>query len=106
MNQPSLEKFENDVQPGGIIIIDTTLIKIPVKRDDVAVVAHPFSDIADKELGTTRVTNTLIIGAVIKATGILSKESIFDALHTHIKKEKLIPLNNKAIEMGMSLIKD
>lgn len=106
MNQPSLDKFENDVLPGGIIIIDTTLIKNSVKRKDVIVVAHPFSNIADKELGTTRVTNTLIIGAVIKATGILSKECIFDALPTHIKKEKLIPLNKKAIEMGMNLIDD
>ncbi len=103
MNQPSLEKFEKDVVPGGLIIIDTTLIKKDVSRKDVEVLAIPFSDIADKELKNTKVTNSLIIGALIGKTGMLDKTSLFDAFKTHITRENLIEINKKALEKGLTL---
>ncbi len=103
MNQPSLDKFEKDVIPGGLIVINTTLVKNGVKRKDVDVLAKPFTDIADKELGTVRVQNALILGALMKFTGMLNKQAILDALPSQIKKEQLIPLNEKAIEFGYNL---
>lgn len=103
MNQPSLEKFEKDVATGGLIIIDTTLVKKGVSRKDVEVLAKPFSDIADKELKSTKVTNSLIIGALIGKTGMLDKTSLFDAFKIHITKENLIDINKKALEKGLTL---
>ncbi|KQC13954.1 MAG: 2-ketoisovalerate ferredoxin oxidoreductase [Desulfuromonas sp. SDB] len=103
MNQPSLDRFEKDVIPGGLIVINETLVTSGVTRDDVDVLAHPFSDIADKQLGTVKVQNSLILGALIKHTNMLDQQAIFDALPAHIKKIDLIPLNKKAIELGFSL---
>ncbi|MBN2363101.1 2-oxoacid:acceptor oxidoreductase family protein [candidate division WOR-3 bacterium] len=103
MNQPSLEKFEKDVAPGGLIIIDTTLVKKGVSRKDVQVLAKPFSEIADKELKNTKVTNSLILGALIGLTGLIDKTAVFDAFKTHISRENLIEINKSALEKGMNL---
>ncbi|MBN1150799.1 2-oxoacid:acceptor oxidoreductase family protein [candidate division WOR-3 bacterium] len=105
MNQPSLERFEKEVSDQGLIIIDTTLVKKGVSRKDVQVFAQPFADIADKELKNTKVTNTLILGALIGLTGMIDKKAIFDAFKKHITRENLIEVNKKAIDKGISLVK-
>ena len=47
MNLPSLDKFENDVVPGGIIIVDSSIIKKKVERTDVKTIYIPASNIAE-----------------------------------------------------------
>jgi 2-oxoisovalerate ferredoxin oxidoreductase beta subunit len=103
MNQPSLEKFESEVVPGGLIIYDTAMVSQPPKRSDVKAIGIPASTIAD-ELGNTRGANMVILGAYIGITAILPKEAIFAAMPALIKRQNLIPLNKLAVEKGMEFI--
>lgn len=105
MNLPSLDKFEGDVVPGGLIIYDSSLINRAPNRDDVEVVAIPATQLADT-LGNTRVANMIVLGAYIEKTGVLTKETVFEALPNFLKKKTLVPLNKMAIEKGMEFVKN
>lgn len=103
-NRPSLEKFENEVKPGGIIIYDSSLIDIKPNRDDVTAIALPSTKLAD-ELGNTRIANMVTVGALMEMTGLLDKEAVFKAMPVFITRERLIPLNQQAVEKGMEFIR-
>ncbi|NLL94515.1 MAG: 2-oxoacid:ferredoxin oxidoreductase subunit gamma, partial [Thermoplasmatales archaeon] len=68
MNLPSLEKFEKDVVPGGLIIVDSSLIDKKVARDDVRVVYLPASKLAE-ENGLRGAANMVIVGRLFKEIG-------------------------------------
>lgn len=103
MNRPSLEKFEATVKPGGVIFYDNSLIDIEPSRKDVEVIAVPATKIAD-EIGSTKVANMVMLGAYIGYTGILTKESVFDALDITVKRKELNELNRMAIEAGIKYV--
>ena len=105
MNLPSLERFENEVVPGGLIIYDTAMVPRAPKRTDVKTLGIPASTIAD-ELGNTRGANMVILGAYIGITSILPKEAIFAAMPSLIKRNNLIPLNEQAVEKGMEFVRN
>ncbi len=103
LNAPSLEKFEPDIVEGGLLIYNTSLIDIKPKRKDIEIVAIPASKIAD-ELGSTKATNMVLIGAYVAKTGLLTEEAIDSVLKTTLKHKELIELNEKAIKAGMDFI--
>lgn len=99
MNRPSLEKFEKDVQPGGLIIYDSSLIDIKPSRKDVEVLDIPATKMADK-LGNTRVANMVVLGALVGYTNCLNKATILETLNDIIRRRRLVAVNQKAIEEG------
>lgn len=99
LNRPSLEKFEDDVPAGGLIIYDTSLIDIKVKRDDVEVIELPATKMAD-DLGNTRTANMITLAAYSAYSGLFSKDTLYETLNTAIKHKKLIDINKKAIDIG------
>lgn len=101
MNLPSLDKFENDVVPGGMIFVDSSLIERKVKRDDVKVFYIPATRLAN-EIGAPTLANMIITGKLIKETGAVSYENLDDALHKVVsaKHQNLFDLNKKAIDCG------
>lgn len=105
MNKPSLDKFESQVEKGGTIIINESLISQKVKRSDVKVFRVPANEIAN-ELGNLRVANMVALGAYVAAKKIVKKETIFRALEETLgkKSEKIVELNKKAIERGEQII--
>lgn len=106
MNRPSLEKFEATLQPGGLLFYNSSLIDIQPQRTDIKVFAIPANDLAT-ELGNSRVANMVVMGAIIKKTGIINIDTAMDVLKAKVltgKKEKLIPINRAALEKGMELV--
>lgn len=101
MNLPSLDKFENDVVPGGTIFVDSSLIERKVKRDDVKVFYIPATRLAS-EIGAPTLANMIITGKLIKETGAVSYDNLDDALHKVVsaKHQNLFELNKKAIDCG------
>lgn len=99
MNRPSLEKFEKDVRPGGLIIYDSSLIDIKPTRTDVQVLPIPATKIAD-ELGNTRIANMVILGAFVGYTRSLNKETVIETLNYIISRKRLIEINRQAVEKG------
>jgi len=104
MNLPSLDKFENDVRPDGVIFVNSSLITRKVQRDDVQAVYVPATELAD-ELGETKVANMVMLGAYIGYTGLLSLESVLAAARTVIKRKEFMELNEKALKKGMEFAK-
>ena len=101
MNLPSLDKFENDVVPGGVIFVDSSLIERKVKRDDVKVFYIPATRLAS-DIGAPTLANMIITGKLIKETGAVSYDNLDDALHKVVsaKHQNLFDLNKKAIDCG------
>lgn len=104
MNRPSLEKFEADIVPGGIIFYNSSLIEIKPSRSDLESVEVPATGIAD-ELGNVRVANMVMVGAYIGYTGLLSKDDLIKALPLSIRHKNLIALNEEAVSRGFDYVK-
>ena len=100
MNRPSLEKFAPTVQSGGTIFINSSIISIDAGRDDVDVIKVPIIEIA-KELGNVKAANIVALAAFVSRSQVVD----FEMLRKSVKdkfasREKLIPLNMKALEEG------
>ncbi|MDD3965463.1 MAG: 2-oxoacid:acceptor oxidoreductase family protein [Candidatus Neomarinimicrobiota bacterium] len=104
MNKPSLKRFENDVQPGGLILYDSGLIDTAPERKDVQVMGINATEEADA-LGSTKAANMIMLGAYVKLRGYLSKDYILKALPLIIKNKAFTELNEKAFKRGMELAK-
>ncbi len=100
MNRPSLEKFENEVVSGGLIIYDSSLIDRAPTRDDVEIVAIPATAIAD-EIGSSKVANIVALGAYIGVTRLLARDRVVAVIEEITKKKELVELNVKAIDAGI-----
>lgn len=106
MNEVSLHKFENEVIPGGMIMIESSIVKNKTtSRKDVNVCYIPATDLAT-ELGNMKVLNTVMLGAFAKVTNDFTKEEAFETLKEKLHgKEKLFILNEKAINIGFEKVK-
>jgi len=105
MNRPSLDKFENDVISGGLIMYDDSLIDRKPVRDDVDIIPIPATKLAD-ELGNTKAANMIIVGALIALKGFMSQQIVLDSLVNVLKRKNLVELNQKAILRGAKYIND
>jgi 2-oxoglutarate ferredoxin oxidoreductase subunit gamma len=101
MNRPSLEKFEAKMQPGGNLLINKTLIEIPHTRTDIRPTYLEITGLAG-ELGNPRLANIVALGGLIGTVGLVSRDSVIDALKKELsgKKAALLDLNLKALDAG------
>jgi 2-oxoglutarate ferredoxin oxidoreductase subunit gamma len=103
MNQPSLEKFGPKVVPGGLIIIDSTLVPTTVDRDDCRVFYVEATRLAD-DAGTRRAANIVMLGVLVGYAGIISKEMALKVVEeTFARKPKFIPINLAAFQAGFDI---
>jgi 2-oxoglutarate ferredoxin oxidoreductase subunit gamma len=100
MNRPSLEKFAQHVKKGGIILINSSLIAIRSQRDDIDELVIPAVDIA-QELGSPKAANIVALAAFVSRSGIVGFERLRECVRSEFaNKEKLIPLNMRAMDRG------
>ncbi len=101
MNRPSLDKFVNDVEPGGVILLDSSLIDVKVERDDVKTYYVPASTLAE-ENGLKGLANIILVGKLFKEVGFCTEETLDKALQKCIpaRKAAMLDFNRKAIEIG------
>ena len=101
MNLPSLEKYLPETEKNGYIIFDSSLITPQGTRDDVITVGIPATKLASDN-GLDGLANMIILGKVIKETGIFTLERIESSLSQMVpaKKAELLKNNLKAIELG------
>jgi 2-oxoglutarate ferredoxin oxidoreductase subunit gamma len=105
LNQPSVDKFEDKIKPGGNIFYDSSNILTPPTRKDINIFAVPVSEEAVK-LNNTKVMNMVMLGSFVKITKVVKVETIWKALEQVLPERyhKLIPINKQAFEIGMSLV--
>jgi 2-oxoglutarate ferredoxin oxidoreductase subunit gamma len=104
LNQPSLDKFEKAVKPGGLLLYDSTNIIIQPTRTNIQVVPISASDEALK-MKNTKIMNMIVLGAFVERTRVVEIESIMYALKEVLPERyhHLLPLNEQALRRGMEL---
>ncbi len=103
MNQPSLVRFQNHVQSGGLLFINSSLIATEITRGDIDIVSVPANSIAER-LGNPQSANMVMLGALIKKSKLVSLHSIIEGLGNTLKnKRKLITINKEALTTGYDL---
>ncbi|MCD7727731.1 MAG: 2-oxoacid:acceptor oxidoreductase family protein [Ruminococcus sp.] len=102
MNEPSFDKFINNVKAGGIVIVDSSMIDKKSDREDIRAFYVPASELADKN-GMTGMANIILLGKFIKETGIVSVDTLRAAFEKAIppKKKNLVDVNMNAVKLGM-----
>ena len=104
MNEPSLRKFDKSVRPGGWVIYNGDEFPVDFAREDLHVLAVPFTRLAD-ELGDKRASNMVMLGAMLEIAGVLPATSIVSALRRLIKNPRWIELDERAVARGRELYK-
>ncbi len=101
LNLPSLHKFEQDLLPGGLLLINSSLIEERGSRGDVQPVPVPVNEIAT-ELGSAKVANMVMIGAYLELSGLFALTAVEEALQKVFgpAKASLLPLNSAALARG------
>ena len=102
MNLPSLLKFEDKVKPGGVLVVNRSLIDRKVDRDDIQVVYCDANRIAE-EVGNPKGANVAILGAMLEKAPVTSVETMMEAIRIELgeKKARFLEGNKKALIAGM-----
>jgi len=100
MNLPSLFKFEPMLKPGGIMLLNKSLIAQKATRTDITVYEVPANELAS-ELGNIRTANMIMLGAFVRATNVVPEAAIEKVIDQTIgaKKTELRDVNIKAFEL-------
>ena len=107
MNLPSMLKFQGEVKPGGLLLINSSIIEEKSNRDDCDVVYVPCNHIAEK-IGNPRGANVVFLGAyVAKKPDVISEEAIIEAIRVELgeRKAKFFEGNVKALKAGIEYVK-
>lgn len=104
LNIPSMEAFEPLIKPGGVLVVNSSLVPQKSERTDIRALHIPASDIAT-ELGNIRLANVVCLGALVQATGMVSLEAVAQALGDHLpaRHRKLLEPNKQALRKGAEL---
>ena len=106
LNQPSLEKFEGKVKPGGVLIYDGYGIINPPTRKDIKVYRIDAMDAAN-EMNNAKAFNMIVLGGLLKLKPMVSMENVLKGLKKSLpeRHHHLIPMNEQAILKGMEIIR-
>jgi 2-oxoglutarate ferredoxin oxidoreductase subunit gamma len=98
MNQKACDSYGYDLKPGGLIIVDGTLVKdLPTPR----AIALPFTQIARQELGKEMVANIVALGALAKISGVVAVENLEKAVLARVPAGTE-DLNRRALAAGVA----
>ncbi len=106
MNLPSLDKFENSVRPGGVLVINSSLIERKSTRDDITVVYCDAMKIAE-DIGNPKGANVAILGALMEKMPVVSVDKMMEAIKIELgeRKLKFLEGNKTALLAGMEAAK-
>jgi 2-oxoglutarate ferredoxin oxidoreductase subunit gamma len=99
LNRPSLDRFEPQVRPGGMIVYDSTMVTRAPIRTDVSVVAVPATAVASG-LGSTRAANVVLLGALLAIRPVVTTATARAVLDEMVADPEAKTLNAAALERG------
>ncbi len=105
LNQPSLDKFEKTVKPGGLLLYDGNGITRHPERKDINIYRVDANSKA-VEMGNTKIFNMIVLGAYLKIHPIVEYDNVIKGLKKSLPERyhSLIPLNEEAINKGMEIV--
>lgn len=104
MNLPSLEKYEPLIKPGGVLVVNQSLVDRSPTREDLDVVVIPANEIAE-EIGNRRLTNLVLLGALLQRLPVFTLEAVGKSLGKHIpqRHKEMFDMNLAALERGYKI---
>ncbi len=103
LNLPSLDKFEAAVRPGGIVVVNTSLINRLPQRTDLRVVAVPANEVA-MQCGSAKAANMVALGAYLGSSGVADLDQMKAIVaEAFAAKPALVALNHEALSRGFAL---
>ena len=105
LNPPSLEMFEPKVLPGGLLIVNSSIAKEEVKRKDIVSLRIPAADLARDEFQNERMANMILLGALVRLTGVVALDAVMTALKKHLpeRRHHLLESNRIALQKGWEI---
>ncbi len=106
LNQQSMDKFENSVKPGGVLIYEPNGITEHPTRKDINIYQVAATDKA-AEIGIMKLFNMIVLGGFLKLKPIINQEFLKKGLEKSLpeRHHHLIPDNINAVEIGKELLK-
>ncbi|MFI3299617.1 MAG: 2-oxoacid:acceptor oxidoreductase family protein [Rikenellaceae bacterium] len=106
LNQQSLDKFEDSVKEGGLLLYDPNGMTREPRRTDIEVRSVAATEFAAK-LGNAKVFNMIVLGAYLKLKPIVEYDNVIEGLKKSLpeRAHKMIPANEEAIKLGMEIVK-
>ena len=101
-NEPSVDKFLPELLPGGLLMVNSSMVNSIPDRSDVKILSIPATEAA-KDIGNPKVANMIMLGAYIEATHAVDTESILTSLTEHGMRPELLKVNREALEAGRGL---
>mgnify|MGYP000100214472 CR=1 FL=1 len=84
LNLPSFDKYEHEMQPGGVLVVNQSMVDRGAKRTDIQTVFVPANEIAE-EIGNKKLTNMVAVGALVAAMSeLVTLEAVEQALRGHL----------------------
>ncbi len=107
LNQPSMDKFEEAVKPGGLLIYEVNGMTRKPERTDINIFSIPAYDMSVK-MNNTKVFNMIVIGGFLKVKPVVELENVIKGLEKVLPERyhHLIKLNEEAIHKGMDIVKE
>jgi 2-oxoglutarate ferredoxin oxidoreductase subunit gamma len=101
LNPESMDKYEPLVAPGGLLVVNSTLVRRPAVRDDITVVEVPANELA-AALGNVKMANVILLGAMLARRPVVTLEVVERVLDEHLQgaKRRLIEPNKQALHKG------
>ena len=100
MNQPSLEKFGPAILPGGLLIINESLVRIRFDREDIDVMYLPANDLANS-IKAKRSPNIVMLGAYVALSSVVDPDAVREQVRGQFAhKPKVADLNLQAFQLG------
>jgi len=105
MNPPSMEKYEMLVKPGGVLVVNSTLVRARSARKDITAVYLPANDLA-MEVGNVKMANVVLLGALLAVKPILSVKAVKHTMESHIpeRRKHIIEPNKRALDRGIEYV--
>ena len=102
LNQPSYDKFLTRIKPGGVLVVNSSIVENNKVRDDIKIIAIPATDIAN-ELGKAALANMVCLGALLPNLKLIDMNTLGKAMEAVVgkKKPELYEVNMQAIRKGM-----
>lgn len=107
MNLPSLKKFEYSLVPNGLLLVNSSLVNEKTKRTDIKAFYVPANELALDKCQNIKVANMIMLGAYLELKKSVKGESLIKAFLKVFgeNKKHILPLNEKALEIGSEFIK-
>lgn len=107
LNQQSMNKFEEKVKPGGVLIYDPHGITREPTRNDIRIYTVKAVEAA-AELDNSKSFNMIVLGAFLKIKPVVDVNSILAGIKKSLpsRHHHLLPMNEAALKKGIEIVEE